>query len=452
LGIGIGVVDVLIQLRAAGHLRSGSAIAELGAQQLASSYFQHPDRVALLRQLILQPLPTTVKIPPPIKHPTDILDDTAPSAEEFWRSIGFEYAAIDIDGSPGSIAIDLNYDGVPPQFKGKFDVVTNFGTTEHLANQLNAFRVMHDLTAHKGIMIHLVPIQGYLNHGLINYNFKFFWMLARSNGYRFIETDFSPETNYSELPDNIQNFLNQVNLSSRERSYNWTAANAGMLAVLRKEFNIDFVAPIDVNTGATTSNETLKKRYWTVFQPRAFEQLEAGDPTEGAATKAAPPRPATKGGASSGVTVSSDHQHTVSTDHQDAGAESKSFQLRAHECKDNRSDRGFARRAFSAIRTRGLSGVTHLFRRFRQRRSLAHGIASQSDLLNRKFDALIAGIANQSDLINRKFEALTKAISELGEIQKAQLMMQRSAAEEIRKVAAAERQGHPDRSSGKEAV
>lgn len=444
MGIGIGVVDVLIQLRAAGHLRPGCAVAELGAQQLASSYFQHPDRVALLRQLIAQPLPSTIKVPSPIKHPTDILDNTAPPAEEFWRSLGFEYAAIDIDGSPGSIAIDLNYDSVPPQFKGKFDLVTNFGTTEHVANQLNAFQVVHDLTAHKGIMVHLVPVQGYLNHGLINYNFKFFWMLARSNGYRFIETDFSPESKYSALPDNIVNFLNEVNLSSRERSYEWTAANAGMLAVLRKDFDIDFVAPIDVNTGAITSNETLKRRYWTVFQPRAFEQVETGGSAAGPATNSASPR-STKH--SSGLASLGD-----SRNHYDVGAESKSFQRVAREYKGNRADGRFARRTISAIRRRGLSGVMDVFRRFSQRRSLAHGIASQSDLINRKFDAVIAGIANQSDLINRKFEALTKAINELREIQRAQLMMQRSAAEEIRKVATSERKEHPDSTRGKEGV
>jgi hypothetical protein len=438
LGIGVGVVDLLIQLRAAGHLRPGCAVAELGAQQLASSYFQHPDRVTLLRQLIAQPLPPVVNIPPPIQHPTDVLDRDAPMAEDFWRSLGFDYLAIDIDGSERSMAIDLNYDRIPPRLKGKFDLVTNFGTTEHAANQLNAFQVMHDLTAPKGLMIHLVPVQGYLNHGLINYNFKFFWMLARSNGYRFIDTEFYPETTYSDLPDNIENFLKEVNLSSRKRSYEWTSANAGMLAVLRKDFNIEFVAPIDVNTGSTTSNEALKKRYWTVFRPHAFEQLETGLSVA----------EITANSARSRVARSNADSVAIGANHPD-GEEAHASQFDTQQEKRNRLRGWLASRAISAARTEGMAPVMNLLRRFRARHSLAHGIASQSDLLSRKFDAVIEGIANQSDLINRKFEALTKAVSELREVQKAQLAMQRSAAEEIRKAVTTGLKEQSNNSGGK---
>jgi hypothetical protein len=35
-------------------------------------------------------------------------------------------------------------------------------------------------------MIHNVPTQGLFMHGLVNYNPKFFWMLARSNGYKWL--------------------------------------------------------------------------------------------------------------------------------------------------------------------------------------------------------------------------------------------------------------------------
>ena len=62
--------------------------------------------------------------------------------------------------------------------------MTNFGTTEHVANQVNTFGVIHDLTAPDGLMLHAIPMQGMLNHGLFNYTPKFFWMLGRSNGYR----------------------------------------------------------------------------------------------------------------------------------------------------------------------------------------------------------------------------------------------------------------------------
>jgi hypothetical protein len=43
-----------------------------------------------------------------------------------------------IDGRPGSIPLDLNYDPAPNESLGKYQLVTNFGTIEHVANQLNA--------------------------------------------------------------------------------------------------------------------------------------------------------------------------------------------------------------------------------------------------------------------------------------------------------------------------
>jgi hypothetical protein len=110
----------------------------------------------------------------------EALSPQAPYARELYEWLGFHYSAIDIDGSPGSIPLDLNYDDVPAQELGKYQLVTNFGTTEHAANQLNAFKIIHELTSLGGIMVHAVPAQGFFNHDLVNNNPRFFWLLARS--------------------------------------------------------------------------------------------------------------------------------------------------------------------------------------------------------------------------------------------------------------------------------
>ena len=65
------------------------------------------------------------------------------------------------------------------------------------------------------------------------------------------------------------------------------------------------------------------------------------------------------------------------------------------------------------------------------------GIANQSDLMNRKLRALEFEISSQSELIDRKFDSLIKIMNELREIHKAQLEMQRGAAEAIRRSATA---------------
>ena len=63
-------------------------------------------------------------------------------------------------------------------------MVTNFGTTEHIANQLQSFKIIHDLAAPGALMLHVVPAGGMPTDGLVSYNPKFFWLLCRSNGYR----------------------------------------------------------------------------------------------------------------------------------------------------------------------------------------------------------------------------------------------------------------------------
>jgi hypothetical protein len=276
MAIGIAALELLIGLQSAGYLKPGSSVAEIGTQQLSRSFLAAPDRVAYLGSLLGVDRSLPFERPPPEEEANEdwqVL--TAPFAWEFWHWLGYKYAAIDIDNSLDCIPLDLNYDAVPAEAKGKYGLVTNFGTTEHVSNQLNAFKIVHDLTALNGIMIHEVPAQGFFNHGIVNYNFKFFWQLMRSNGYKFIHADFLHAENYSTLPDNIEEMLNASTLTKRPRRYEYKAMDAGWLVVMQKTFDIDFVPPIDVNTGTPTDLEALKKRYWTVFEPDRFDEFQA---------------------------------------------------------------------------------------------------------------------------------------------------------------------------------
>jgi hypothetical protein len=67
--------------------------------------------------------------------------------------------AADVDTAPHTIRLDLNFDDVPDKHKGKYQLVTNFGTTEHVANQNQAMKIIHDLTAVGGVMVHNLPMQ-----------------------------------------------------------------------------------------------------------------------------------------------------------------------------------------------------------------------------------------------------------------------------------------------------
>ena len=96
------------------------------------------------------------------------------------------YTAFDIAAGYRTEIVDLNYSAAPPHLIDAFDVVLNFGTTEHLLNQYNAFKVMHDCTRVGGFIVHSLPGVGYSNHGYFTYTPRCFFDLAGHNEYEIV--------------------------------------------------------------------------------------------------------------------------------------------------------------------------------------------------------------------------------------------------------------------------
>ncbi|WP_431855281.1 hypothetical protein [Azospirillum sp.] len=121
------------------------------------------------------------------------------SSRALFQALGFRYHCIDLDGRADTLDWDLNDAVCPDDFKGRFTLVTNHGTTEHLLGQHNAFRLMHDLTAPGGFMMHTLPCTGDVNHGFFRYSPLFFQCLAAANAYEtvhFYLTDFKAIASY----------------------------------------------------------------------------------------------------------------------------------------------------------------------------------------------------------------------------------------------------------------
>lgn len=76
---------------------------------------------------------------------------------------------------------DLN---LPFDLGKRFDVCINNGTTEHVFNQANCYKAIHDHTAPGGVMIHWTPCLGWIDHGLYNVQPGFFHDLATANSYK----------------------------------------------------------------------------------------------------------------------------------------------------------------------------------------------------------------------------------------------------------------------------
>jgi hypothetical protein len=95
---------------------------------------------------------------------------------------GFKYVALDIFEAPDTILFDLNAHEPGPGLARSFDLVLNFGTTEHVVNQYLAHRTIYDLLTLGGVAYHDLPMSGYANHGYFKYDPQFLRDVAAANG------------------------------------------------------------------------------------------------------------------------------------------------------------------------------------------------------------------------------------------------------------------------------
>ena len=106
---------------------------------------------------------------------------------ELLELAGLKYLAFDIANGYRTRVFDLNSEILPDDLKGTFDTVLNFGTTEHVFNQLNAFRVIHDAARPGGHIIHELPSVGFIDHGFFCYTPRFLFDLSGHNEYEVID-------------------------------------------------------------------------------------------------------------------------------------------------------------------------------------------------------------------------------------------------------------------------
>lgn len=151
---------------------------------------------------------------------------------------GFSYASIDYKPYPFGIPLDLNRERLPDEHCGRYDLVTNCGTSEHILNQWNVFETMHAAAAPSELMHNVVPCSGEFEHGIINYNAKFWWALAEANGYDILK--FSAWT-APELSQPSATFGDTITYSPSL----WTAENSWMNVLFRKTSDRPFAGLVD---------------------------------------------------------------------------------------------------------------------------------------------------------------------------------------------------------------
>ncbi len=174
---------------------------------------------------------------------------------------GIEYNSFDVCPALKTELLDLNFDTLPDKYRNYYDIVTNFGTTEHVFNQWNCFAVMHGATRIGGAMYHVVPAIGYLDHGYYCYTPLFFRDLARANGYEIVDMFMSHAADSQiEVDVRLEQMFDTPGsgaLSPAERrlpGYN-------LHAILRKRVDGPFRAALEVATTHAKIDARMNARY-----------------------------------------------------------------------------------------------------------------------------------------------------------------------------------------------
>ncbi len=175
MGYNPGLLDQVIEWAKSFNIKQGAAVLDIGTSELFCA--NDPDSLnRFLRHFGAKPY---------VDDELERMANRAFAASLFqWARL--TYHAVDITPYPHTLRIDLNVGRLPFWHRRRFDLVTNCGTTEHVLNQYNAFRLVYDATTIGGLMYRGVPIAGEFDHGFISYHPKFFVRLAEANAYEIV--------------------------------------------------------------------------------------------------------------------------------------------------------------------------------------------------------------------------------------------------------------------------
>ena len=108
------------------------------------------------------------------------------ATKRWYVKRGVQHVSIDVNGRDGSVPLDLNHQIHLPTS----DVLTNYGTLEHVKNQYAGWKNAHDLTRPNGIMIHAVMLaDNHEGHSRYLYTHSFIAELILLMGYETLANE-----------------------------------------------------------------------------------------------------------------------------------------------------------------------------------------------------------------------------------------------------------------------
>lgn len=119
---------------------------------------------------------------------------------EYFKDLGYEVTSIDVIPEGYAVIKDLRINSHFEEWPEHFDVLTNFGTIEHVSptkNHYDVWKICHDIVRPGGYFYHVMPDSeilktdglwwGHCNH---YYNKEFFELLAKENNYSILGVEY----------------------------------------------------------------------------------------------------------------------------------------------------------------------------------------------------------------------------------------------------------------------
>jgi hypothetical protein len=207
-------------------------------------------------------------------------------AGELFEEAGMGYDAIDIAIGYKTTVVDLNTQRLPPHMVAAYDSVINFGTSEHILNQMNVFATVHAATKVGGMIMHSVPSVGYVDHGYFCYTSRFFFDLAGYNQYEVVdmwydgpsgqENVFASARQYQTYFPVLTKRLDQIGQTERESILDRAKIPVISIAlVYRKDKDIPFMGTVETSTSVGEVPTTVTEGYQQAATPASVGTTSA---------------------------------------------------------------------------------------------------------------------------------------------------------------------------------
>ncbi len=262
MGYSVETMALYQMMQSQGLFKGVRRVVDLGSQEM---HFGKQDTTSHPYRNIIARTVEAMGGPALSEADLNILSDRS-SVKGFYELLGMEYTALDADGWYGK-PFDLNLDSVDSADRNAYCLCVNAGTTEHLMDQNNAFKIVHHLTRPGGLMLHALPFLGSIDHGFFNYNPNLFWALARFNDYEMLGMWASPSGTASLLPWNSE-IAAHMNLPMG------SSKGVGIWCLMRKRHDLDYCVPFQAGYEDAQADENLA-RYNYVINGQLMSGVEA---------------------------------------------------------------------------------------------------------------------------------------------------------------------------------